>query len=254
MTLPITLALLTLAAPRAAPAPDSLVVDGRDASWSGVLPAGAVLEVQNAVGEILVEPTDSDRAEVTAERYGEAWEDVRFELATGPDGSVSICALARDNAWLRQYPNRAGGRSVGCALGGGGLRLGGIGRDDREVGVSFTVRVPPGVAFRARTYDADVESSVPGTFRTSDGDVFLDLSGSDRQQDVDVQTVDGDVMVRLAPGIGRDIDAASREGRVRTDLPVPRVGRQAVVGRVWGGGPALRVRTGDGTIRLREAR
>ena len=250
MTLALPLALLTLAAP----APDFLVVEGRNAVWSGVVPPGAVLEVQNAVGEILVEPTDSGRAEVTARRYGEAWQDVRFELATGPDGSVSICALAQDNAWLRQYPNRAGGRPVGCALGGGGLRLGGIGRDDREVGVSFTVRVPPGVAFRARTTDADVESSVPGTYRTSDGAVFLDLSGSDRQQDVDVQTSDGDVTIRLAPGVGFDVDAATRDGRVRTDLPVLSVGRQAVVGRVWGGGPALRVRTGDGTIRLREAR
>ena len=253
MTATSVLGLVALLLPAASPTPDSLVVDGRDASWSAVLPAGATLEVQSAAGVILIGPADSDRAEVTAERYGEAWEDVRFELVTGPDGSVTICALAEDNAWLRQYPQRAGGRPVGCAPGGEGVRLGGIGRDDREVGVSFTVRVPAGVAVRARTADADVESSVPGAFSTSDGDVYVDLSRTERRGPLDVRTGDGDVTVRLALGVGFDVDASSRDGAVRTDLPVLRDGRRAVVGRLWGGGPTLRVRTGDGTVRLREA-
>ena len=248
MIIATALGLLALLTPS-----DSLVVTGRDASWSGALPPGAALEVQNAVGVVTVEAAEGDRAEVTAERVGSDWQDVRFELAAGPDGSVTICALAPDADWLRRYGHPDAMKPVGCSL-GDGFRLGGIGRDEREVGVTFRVRVPAGVAVRVRSYDGDVEATVPGAFSSSDGDVYLDLSRTDRQSDVDVRTGDGDVTVRLAPGVGFDVDAASRDGSVRTDLPVLRDGRSgAVYGPIWGGGPALRIRTGDGTIRLREA-
>ena len=118
------------------------------------------------------------------------------------------------------------------------------------------VRVPEGVSFRAHTYDGDIEAALPGAISafTSDGDIYLDLSTVAWSGPVDLRTNDGDVSVRLAEGTGVEVDAFSRFGRVRTDLPVfrdPSTG--AVYGRVGDGSRGLKIRTTEGTVRIRTA-
>lgn len=49
---------------------DSLDVEGRDARWSGVVPPGAAIEIQNVSGEILAERSESDEVEVEIQRFG----------------------------------------------------------------------------------------------------------------------------------------------------------------------------------------
>lgn len=234
---------------------DSLDVEGRDARWSGVVPPGAAIEIQNVSGEILAERSESDEVEVEIQRFGAAWETVRLDLVMGADGSVSICAIADDAEYLEERGYSAELGPKGCVLGGGG-RLGGVGRDESDVGVSFVVRVPEGVSFRAHTYDGDIEAALPGAISafTSDGDIYLDLSTVAWSGPVDLRTNDGDVSVRLAEGTGVEVDAFSRFGRVRTDLPVfrdPSTG--AVYGRVGDGSRGLKIRTTEGTVRIRTA-
>jgi len=69
------------------------------------------------------------------------------------------------------------------------------------------------------------------------------------------------VTLYLPDGFGADLDAHTGDGSIRNDLEV--VGapeedrgdrdqrRRTLRGRVGGGGRQIRVRTGDGTIRLR---
>lgn len=74
-----------------------------------------------------------------------------------------------------------------------------------------------------------------------------------------VRTGDGSVVVELPEGFAAEIDAETQDGSVRSDLPVAgaaagderRESRRSLRGRLGAGGKVLKLRTGDGSIRLR---
>jgi len=97
---------------------------------------------------------------------------------------------------------------------------------------------------------------------TGDGSiVYRAEPGSEMSDNWDITTGDGGVTLYLPDGFGADLDAHTGDGSIRNDLEV--VGapeedrgdrdqrRRTLRGRVGGGGRQIRVRTGDGTIRLR---
>jgi len=94
---------------------------------------------------------------------------------------------------------------------------------------------------------------------TGDGSiVYRAEPGSEMSDNWDITTGDGGVTLYLPDGFGADLDAHTGDGSIRNDLDV--VGsagedreerRRTLRGRVGGGGRQIRVRTGDGTIRLR---
>jgi len=90
--------------------------------------------------------------------------------------------------------------------------------------------------------------------RTGDGSIEADLSsGSKMASAWDVQTGDGHVTLRLPEGFAADLDVHTNDGHVDVGLPVTMQGAirdREVRGKLNGGGPSLRVRTGDGGIRL----
>ena len=96
---------------------------------------------------------------------------------------------------------------------------------------------------------------------TGDGSiVYRAEPGSEMSENWDITTGDGGVTLYLPSGFGADIDAHTGDGSIRNDLDV--VGgteteegesRRTLRGRLGGGGKQIRVRTGDGTIRLRPA-
>ena len=96
---------------------------------------------------------------------------------------------------------------------------------------------------------------------TGDGSiVYRAEPGSEMSENWDITTGDGGVTLYLPSGFGADIDAHTGDGSIRNDLDV--VGgseteegesRRTLRGRLSGGGKQIRVRTGDGTIRLRPA-
>lgn len=68
-----------------------------------------------------------------------------------------------------------------------------------------------------------------------------------------VRTKDGRVDVLLPDKFAADLDAETHDGHVTVDIPVEaagQLGRSRVRGKLNGGGPALRIRTGDGSIRV----
>jgi len=92
------------------------------------------------------------------------------------------------------------------------------------------------------------------TLRTGDGSIEADLAtGSKITSGWDVGTGDGHVTLRLPAGFSAELDAHTNDGKIEADFPVTtsRVsGGNDMRGRLNGGGPTLKVRTGDGAIRI----
>jgi hypothetical protein len=89
---------------------------------------------------------------------------------------------------------------------------------------------------------------------TSDGRVNVTArEGSRLASAWDLHSGDGSLTLRLPSTLRADVDLHTGDGSLKVDLPVEvsgRMQRHSVFGRMNGGGPLLRMRTGDGAIRL----
>jgi hypothetical protein len=115
--------------------------------------------------------------------------------------------------------------------------------------------------------DLDVETgdgsvSVAGRLaavklHTGDGSItFRAAPGSAMKDDWSITTGDGGVAVYLPSGFGAELDAHTGDGSIRSDLGLatdsdPDKERRTLKGRLGAGGKTLRIRTGDGSIRLK---
>jgi hypothetical protein len=98
---------------------------------------------------------------------------------------------------------------------------------------------------------------------TGDGSiVYRAEPGSEMSDNWDITTGDGGVTLYLPAGLDAELDAHTGDGSIRNDLDVESSAeenrrdskeerRRTLRGRIGGGGKQIRVRTGDGTIRLR---
>lgn len=90
--------------------------------------------------------------------------------------------------------------------------------------------------------------------RTGDGRIEADvLEGSKMASGWEINTGDGHVTLRLPAQFSATVDAHTGDGKVELEFPVEMSrlnGGKDVHGKLGGGGPTLRIRTGDGPIRL----
>jgi len=112
-------------------------------------------------------------------------------------------------------------------------------------------------ALRAQTGDGPV--SLQGRFDdlavdTGDGPVSIAAaSGSHIQTSWHVNTGDGPVSVKLPSDLRANVDLHTGDGGIRLDLPLTVTGSQNqhnMHGALNGGGPEVRIRTGDGAISI----
>lgn len=109
----------------------------------------------------------------------------------------------------------------------------------------------------ARTSDGDISlRGVRGALSaaTHDGDIDIDV---DQVAELALQSGDGDVALSLPQSAAADLDLRGGEISFRSGSGFDgRIERRSVVGTLNGGGPAVRVRSGDGSVslRLRESR
>jgi putative adhesin len=113
----------------------------------------------------------------------------------------------------------------------------------------------------AQTGDGSVSAS--GTFtavklHTGDGSVTLRAdSGTAMKDDWSITTGDGGVAVSLPSDFAAELDAYTGDGSIHSDLSVTIAGgsgeesRRTLRGRLGAGGKTLKIRTGDGSIRLK---
>ena len=91
---------------------------------------------------------------------------------------------------------------------------------------------------------------------TGDGSVvYRAEQGSTMSENWDITTGDGSVSLYLPKGFGAEVDAHTGDGSIRSDLdglppPTREQSRRTLKGRIGEGGKLLRIRTGDGAIRL----
>jgi hypothetical protein len=89
---------------------------------------------------------------------------------------------------------------------------------------------------------------------TADGRVTATAhEGSRLASAWDLHSGDGSLTLRVPPTLRADVHLHTGDGRLTVDLPIEvtgRQGRHTVFGRMNGGGPLLRMRCGDGSIRL----
>jgi DUF4097 and DUF4098 domain-containing protein YvlB len=93
---------------------------------------------------------------------------------------------------------------------------------------------------------------------TGDGSiVYRAQPGTAMAEDWEMTTGDGGVSLYLPSDFGAELDAHTGDGTIRNDLAAlesggqGEVSRRTVKGRIGAGGRQLRIRTGDGSIRLR---
>jgi hypothetical protein len=89
---------------------------------------------------------------------------------------------------------------------------------------------------------------------SGDGTITAEVeSGSRLARGGTITTGDGSVVLRIPQDLKADLDAHTGDGHISLDFPVEVSGelsRSTVRGALNGGGPLLKLRTGDGSIRI----
>jgi len=90
--------------------------------------------------------------------------------------------------------------------------------------------------------------------QSGDGSVHAEAAkGSTLAEDWSITTGDGSMVIALPADLAADLDAQAGDGSIDVDFPVTiegRYGRNHLRGQLNGGGPLLRIRSGDGAIRI----
>jgi hypothetical protein len=115
------------------------------------------------------------------------------------------------------------------------------------------------LAGRCQAASSDGSIQVQGRFdlldlRSGDGSITARAEpGSQISSSWSVHTSDGSVHLALPKDFKASLDASTADGHITTDLPVQVQGemsRRSIRGALNGGGPALMIRSGDGSIDL----
>ncbi len=169
--------------------------------------------------------------------------DADLEIESG-DGSVRVQGPVAGRLSIRTSDG-----SIGVHAARGDVRLttgdGGIDADELDG------------SLYAHSGDGHVQIS--GRFDRLDvhaGDGHVDATvarGSKLEESWQLETQDGSLAVRIPRNLAAELDAHTGDGRIHFDLPVEVSGHlnpHEIRGLLNGGGPTLRLRTGDGSLTL----
>lgn len=282
-SVPVTQAASPAAQASAArPLPAARQGTQEDFRWSGRIARGDEIEIRGLLGDVRAEPAAGDQVEVVGRRIGDDADQVRIEVVETDDG-VAICAIYPRTERSSRRGNgdgerrRSGRRNDPCGDGNSGE----LNVDADEARIDFTVRVPAGVRFAARTVQGDIHANglrSPVDAASVDGDVRVSTTGTARAatvsgnvdatfgqtdgEEMSFASVSGDVVVRLAGGVGARVRANTLSGDIQSDFALRmrgededdgglniRIGQQAS-GTIGNGGPELTLNTVSGDIRL----
>ena len=235
-------------------------------SWSGRIPTGRWIHVQNLNGSITVGAASGNNVEVTATKHWRRGDPavVHFFTEKGGQGDedVTICAVWGDQTSCNDRGNRRRDRRM---------------RDNNDVNVEFKVLVPKGVKVGVGTVNggvsvddasSEVEASTvngevnvatsggPVNASTVNGNVRARMGRVDSNADMDFNTVNGSVIVEFTGDFGGDIELSTVNGSLNTNFEMTVSGRldpkhlRAHIGKP--GGPTIKVSTVNGSVELRK--
>ncbi len=242
-----------------------MAADAPPFRWQGSLAGGKTIEVKGINGWIHAEPAIGGSVEVTAQRRGRKQDpnSVRIDIVQHADG-VTICAV---------YPDAGKGEPNECKPGKAGRLI----NRDNDVAVEFVVKVPAGVHLVAKNVNgevkaegmrADVEGiSVNGNVtiattgvgraKTVNGSIDAKVGSSSWNDSLEFTTVNGTIDVTLPAGASADLEAKTVNGGVYSDFPLTVRGTMPphhVNATIGGGGRQVKMRTVNGSIRLRQSK
>lgn len=230
--------------------------------WSGTLGSGQTLQVRAVSGDIHVRPATGDKVQVVAKKQGRSGDFDEVEVRVVKDGNgVTLCSV--------YYPED---NSDGCNSGGHGWGR----HHSTHVSVDYTVELPAGVDFVAKTVSGDVNArNLRSNVRASSvsGDVTISTTGrgwgSTVSGDIDVQmgsldwknlsfnTVSGDVTLRFPSTLAAAVEFQSVSGDFNSDFDVMlnhsghRWFGANIHGTIGGGGDrTLKVKTVSGDLHI----
>lgn len=237
---------------------------GPDFSWHQPMAAGKTLEIKGINGEIRTTLASGNEAEVTATKTARRSnpDDVQIKVLEDPEG-VTICVL---------YPSPRNGQPNECGTGNHGR----MNTEDNDVIVNFTVKVPAGVNYVARTVNGEIRAAglksdvdaatVNGSIRiatsghaeatTVNGSIDAAMGNADWDDDVSFSTVNGGITLELPAEVNAVLKASTVNGDITSDFPVTvqgRFGPRSMRGTLGRGGHELELETVNGSIALRRA-
>ena len=241
----------------------------RDFRWDGPLASGRWAYVRNLNGSVRVERASGGRLEVSAvKRYRRGNpEDVRVEVTRVGDGEgdVLVCAIWRDitercdEQDYRTSDNRRRNRWD---------------RDDNDVSLEITVRVPEGVkvdvssinggldisgatsVVEAHTVNGGIDarsSGGPVSASTVNGDIDVRM-GAIGTGNLDFSTTNGSIEVTVPDGLNAEVTMRTVNGSVGSDFPMTvngRISPRRIAATIGRGGMRIELSTVNGSIDLR---
>jgi Putative adhesin len=212
--------------------------------WSGNVSAGQLIEVRGINGNIHAQPARGESVDVIAYKSGRVVDPASIGVkVVEHDGGITILAVPGDAAATAGDEN-----------------------------IDFTVSVPSGVRFVARTVNGQVEAKsldADTEVHTVNGDVVLSTSRAATGDTVNgsitasvgritsplnFSTVNGTISLEVPRGASAHIRAQTKNGPIRTDFQLPVHGQfpaQRAEGVIGCGGPELRLATVNGGINVR---
>ncbi|MGA9998296.1 MAG: DUF4097 family beta strand repeat-containing protein [Pyrinomonadaceae bacterium] len=238
------------------------IASAEEFRWHGQIAQGNAIEIKGINGNVSAEAATSNEVEVVADKNGRRSDprDVQIKVLEHPNG-VTICAL---------YPSNDPDNPNTCEPGKGGHSN----TRNNDVSVNFTVKVPQGVRFIGSTVNGEVEAeSIPSDVeaytvngginisadgyaqaRTVNGSIKAAMKRANWTRPLAFETVNGDITLDLPQDLSTEFRAETFNGSISTDFPVAVQGansRRHMSGTIGTGGRELRLKTLNGSIRLR---
>jgi hypothetical protein len=235
--------------------------------WRGQVAAGRTFEVKGIQGSIRVSTSDSDQIELMAIKSGRRNRPEEVDIRVlEHEGGVTVGAL---------YPSEDPKRPNEVLPGDAGRMK--VRRND--VSVEFSIRLPEGVRFVARTVNGDVEAegfagavearTVNGNVKiigarharaaAVNGSIEVSLVSDEWSDEVQLKTVNGDLRLDLPAETCAHVQASTGSGDVWLEFPLDGAEtrtRKKVSGTIGqgGAGGSLLLKTTNGGIRIGRAR
>jgi hypothetical protein len=265
-----TLFALALLAGAVLPAAAQDRREGDPFTWSGDIAKDRWVYVRNLNGAVRIESTTGSKVEVSAVKKWRRGDPSTVKISvqtvgTGK-GDVLVCAIFKEKDECDESGYHSSGRD----------RSWSDWSDRDDVSVEFVVKVPAGVRIDGSTVNGAVEidgatrevvahtvngsvdarsSGGPVDAKTVNGSIRVKTSALADSR-TNYETVNGSITVELAGDVNADFDMSTVNGSVESDYPMTIQGKfnpRRMSGTVGKGGAMVRLKTVNGSIRLRKA-
>ena len=230
--------------------------------WTGRIAPGATLEIKGINGRITAVASSGREIELHALKRGRRHDPKLVEIEfVEHDGGLTICAV---------YPS-SDDRKNECKPG----KTGRMNVRNSDVNVEFTVKMPAGVSFVARTVNGsvhadglggdvagytvngsvDLEAQGHAQAETVNGSIRATLGKVDWKDPVAFRTVNGSVRVSLPASANASVRVETVNGGIVNELAMSGVTktRRSLSGTIGSGGRELQIKTVNGSVTLRRA-